>query len=221
MCVQVAPAERAGRVTYYERADHPSAMHQRFRFVGNRPLKASPPGLRGNVIECWETTADGKVQHLSWSTALRVTKGTVDRLMQGARARWRIANETCNTLKKQGSHVAPNFGHGSHHLSVGCAPLMMVAFLVDQVQQWGCPLCQAAWAQWGSTRLLGEKLRAYCSAYALESMPPLLEALHYGLNKSAPTWATDACYVASHLRACLPACTIAVAELYPRGSPKW
>jgi len=80
--------------------------------------------------------------------------------MQGARARWRSDNETFKTLKNQGYHVEHNFGHGYHHLSVVCATLMMLAFLVDQVQQRCCPLCQAAWAPWGSKRLLWDKMRA-------------------------------------------------------------
>jgi len=32
------------------------------------------------------------------------------------------------------------------------AVLMMLAFLMDQVQQLCCPLFQAAWAKWGSKR---------------------------------------------------------------------
>jgi hypothetical protein len=71
------------------------------------------------------------------------------------------------------------------------ATLMMLAFLVDQVQQLCCPLFQAAWAKWGSKRLLWEKMRAYFYADALESMRHLFEALYDGLNKSAPTLATD------------------------------
>lgn len=188
---QVAQAERVGRVTYYEREDHQSEIHHRFRFVGNMPLNASNPGLRVNFIECWETTADGKVQHFSWITDLRVNKGTVYRIMQGARARWRIENETFNTLKNQGYHFEHNFGHGYEHLSVVFAELMMLAFLVDQVQQLCCPLFQAAWAKWGSKRLLWEKMRALFLHYALASMRHLLEALVYGLKKSAPLLATD------------------------------
>jgi hypothetical protein len=70
---------------------------------------------------------------------------------------------------------------------------MMVAFLVDQVQQLCCPLFQAAWATWGSKRLLWEKMRALFYDYALASMRQLFEALYYGLNKSAPTLASDSC----------------------------
>ncbi len=187
---QVTQAEQAGRVTYYERQDAATGAHHRFRFVSNMPLNASHAALRVNFIECWETI-NGKVQHFSWVTDLRVNKGTVYRLMQGARARWRIENETFNTLKNQGYHFEHNFGHGYQHLSVVFAILMMLAFLVDQVQQLCCPLFQAAWAKWGSKRLLWEKMRALFYDYALDSMQHLFDTLLYGLKKSAPILALD------------------------------
>jgi hypothetical protein len=187
---QVAEAEQAGRATSYERHDRQKGVHHRFRFVCDMPLNESNADLRVNFIECWEMVK-GKVQHFSWVTDLRVNKGTVYRLMQGARARWHIENETFNTLKNQGYHFEHNFGHGDEHLSVVFAELMMLAFLVDQVQQLCCPLFQAAWARWGSKRLLWEKMRALFYTYALSSMRHLLEALRDGLKKSAPILATD------------------------------
>ncbi len=187
---QVEEAERAGRVTYDERQDWQKGVHHRFRFVCDMPLNESNADLKVNFIECWETVK-GKVQHFSWITDLRVNKGTVYRIMQGARARWRIENETFNTLKNQGYHFEHNFGHGYQHLSVVFASLMMLAFLVDQVQQLCCPLFQAAWSRWGSKRLLWERMRALFFDYALESMQQLLEALYDGVKKSAPTLAVD------------------------------
>ena len=186
----VAEAQRAGRVTYYEREDRQKGMHHRFRFVCGMPLNESNASLRVNFIECWETVK-GKVQHFSWITDLRVNKGTVYRLMQGARARWRIENETFNTLKNQGYHFEHNFGHGYQNLSVVFALLMMLAFLVDQVQQLCCPLFRAVWAKMGSKRRLWERMRALFYDYALESMRQLLEALFYGLKKPTPVFAVD------------------------------
>jgi Transposase DDE domain len=182
---QVAQAEQAGRVTYYERDDAKKGVQHRFRFVSDMSLNASNAALRVNFLECWET-AKGKTQHFSWVTDLHLNKGTVYRLMQGARARWRIENETFNTLKNQGYHFEHNFGHGYQHLSVVFALLMMLAFFVDQVQQLCCPLFQAAWAKWGSKRLLWEKMRALFYDYTLDSMEHLFQALYYGLKKSAP-----------------------------------
>ena len=55
--------------------------------------------------------------------------------------------------------------------------LMMLAFLVDQAQQWCCALFQAVWAKLGSKRLLWERMRALFYAYAFASMRQLFEAL--------------------------------------------
>src|SRR5438874_2541700 len=98
---QVAAAEQAGRVTSYDREDSETGMHQHFRFVSDVPLNASNADLRVNFLECWETV-NSQVQHFSWVTDLCITKGTVYQLMRGGRARWRIENETFNTLKNQG-----------------------------------------------------------------------------------------------------------------------
>jgi Transposase DDE domain len=187
---QVAAAEQAGQVTYYDRDDQATGIHHRFRWVSDVPLNESNAKLRVNFIECWERDQD-KVQHFSWVTDLRVNKGTVYQLMRGGRARWKIENETFNTLKNQGYNFEHNFGHGYQHLSVVFALLMMLAFLVDQVQQMCCPLFQAVWAKLGSKRRLWEKMRALFYDYALESMRHLFEALLYGVKKSAPIFASD------------------------------
>ena len=186
----VAAAERAGRVSYDDRDDAKTGLRHRFRFVSDVPLNEANADLRVNFLECWEWDQD-QVQHFSWVTDLRVNKGTVYQLMRGGRARWRIENETFNTLKNQGYHFEHNFGHGYQHLSVVFAMLMMLAFLVDQVQQLCCPLFQAVWAKLGSKRRLWEKMRALFYDYALESMRQLFEALFYGLKKSAPIVASD------------------------------
>jgi hypothetical protein len=107
----VEAAEQAGRVTYYDRNDAKTGLRHRFRFVSDVPLNDSHPDLRVNFLECWEWDKD-TVQHCSWVTDLRVNKGTVYQLMRGGRARWRIENETCNTLKNQGYHFEHNYGHG-------------------------------------------------------------------------------------------------------------
>jgi hypothetical protein len=154
------------------------------------PLNESRSDVRVNFIEYWEVSED-KVQHFSWVTDFRVTKYNVYKLMRGGRARWKIENETFNTLKNQGYNFDHNYGHGEQHLSVVFATLMMLAFLVDQTQQLCCALFQAVWHQLGSKRLLWERMRALFFDYELASMRQLLEALFYGLKKSAPVFAVD------------------------------
>ena len=187
---QVAAAERAGRVTYYDRDDAKTGLRHQFRFISDVPLNETHADLRVNFLECWEWDGD-TVQHFSWVTDLRVNKGTVYRIMRGGRARWRIENETFNTLKNQGYHFEHNFGHGYQHLSVVFAVLMMLAFLVDQVQQLCCPLFQAVWAKLGSKHRLWARMRALFYDYVLHSMRHLFEALFYGIKKTVPEFAGD------------------------------
>ena len=146
-------AEQAGQVTLYEKKDPSADIVHRFRFINQVPLNASNAELLVNFIEYWEISGD-TVQHFCWVTDLRVTKRTVYPLMRGGRARWKIANETFNTLKNQGYNFEHNYGHGQKNLSVVFAMLMMLAFLVDQTQQRCCTLFQAVWAKMGSKRML-------------------------------------------------------------------
>ena len=178
-------AEQAGRVTYAERPDRAAEVVHRFRFVNDRPLNASHVDVRVNVIEYWERGKD-KSQPFSWVTDLRVNTRNVFHLMRGGRARWKIDNETFNTLKNQGDNFEHNYGHGTQHLSVVFAPVMMLALWVDQTQQLCCAVFQAVWAKLGSKRLLWERMRALFYAYALTSMCQLFEALLYGFKRSSP-----------------------------------
>jgi hypothetical protein len=182
---QVQVAEHAGRVTAYERHDRAAGLVHRFRFVNDVPLNASNADLRVNFIEYWEV-GDDKVQHFSWVTDLRVNKRNVYALMRGGRARWKIENATCNTLKNQGYHFEHNYGHGTQNLSVVCAMLMMLAFLVDQTQQLCCALFRAVWAKLGSKRLLWERMRSLFYTYHLDSMRELFVALLHGFEKARP-----------------------------------
>ena len=186
----VQAAEHAGQVTYYERHDRAAGVVHRFRFVNDIPLNASHPDVQVNFIEYWEH-GGGKVQHFSWVTDLHVNKRNVYRLMRGGRARWKIENETFNTLKNQGYNFEHNYGHGTKNLSIVFAMLMTLAFLVDQTQQLCCALFQAVWAKLGSKRMLWERMRALFYDYAFASMRQLFEALLYGFKKSSPVMVID------------------------------
>ena len=70
------------------------------------------------MLEYWEIHPDGKVQHFSWITDFFLIPENVWDIMRGGRARWKIENETFNTLKNQGYHLEHNYGHGEQNLSV-------------------------------------------------------------------------------------------------------
>jgi hypothetical protein len=187
---QVQAAEEAGCITAYERHDRVAGLVHQFRFVNDMPLNGSRADVRVNFIEYWEMGQD-QVQHFSWVTDLWVNKRNVYKLMRGGRARWKIENETFNTLKNQGYNFEHNYGHGEKNLSVVFAMLMMLAFVVDQTQQLCCALFQAVWAKLGSKRQLWESMRSLFYTYALQSMRQLFEALFYGLKRPPPIFVID------------------------------
>ncbi len=165
------------------------------------PLNASRADVRVNFMEYWEIGKD-TVQHFSWVTNIRVSTRNIYKLMRGGRARWKMENETFNTLKNQGDNFEHNYGHGEQNWSVVFAMLMMLAFLVDQTQQLCCALFRAVWAKLGSKRLLWERLRALFYGYRLTSMRELLEALFYGYERHRPLVIIDTSCWDAHLFPC-------------------
>jgi hypothetical protein len=174
---QVALARQEGRTTEYERRS--GGVVHRFSFVNQMPLNKSNPDILVNFIEYWEIGKD-KTQHFCWVTDFTITELNVFTIMRGGRARWKVENETFNTLKNQGYHFEHNFGHGKKNLSVVFVALMMLAFLVDQVQQLACELFQAVLEKKGSRRRLWEHMRALFKTLEFKSMTQLFEAILYG-----------------------------------------
>jgi hypothetical protein len=174
---QVTQAKQEKRSVEFEIRE--KGVTHRFHFVNQVPLNESNTDLLVNFLEYWEITDEGE-RHFSWVTDIIVRRGNAYALMRGGRARWKIENETFNTLKNQGYHFEHNFGHGDNHLSVVFANLMMLAFLVDQVQEAACQLFQAALAKVGSKIRLWERIRAYFLSIKFESMEMLYKAIVYG-----------------------------------------
>lgn len=114
----------------HELTDEKGIRH-RFRYLNQAPLNETHFETEVNFLEYWETQPSGKTQHFAWVTDIPITPDNLMALMRGARARWKIENETFNTLKNQGYHFEHNFGHGYQHLATVFAYLMMLAFLID------------------------------------------------------------------------------------------
>ncbi len=160
------PAARAG--------DHPHLQAQLDRsdaalVCGSlaRGSGAGPPaaGGAGCETECCEPRSEspGAAEfgaagvHLGL-TDLSVRPDHASELARAARSRWKIENETFNTLKNV-QYLEHNFGHGTQHLSDIFAALMLLAFLIDQVLEMACPImkrifakCYIRTATWGHLR---------------------------------------------------------------------
>jgi hypothetical protein len=178
---QVAQAQKEGRSIEHEFTKN--GVTHRFHFVNQVPLNASNPDVLVNFLEYWEIS-DKKEQYFSWITDFIIERHNVYTIMWAGRARWKIENETFNTLKNQGYQFEHNFGHGKNNLSVVFALLMILAFLVDQVQQMACPLFQATLAKVGSKKRLWEKMRSLFFSLHFKCMEDIWRALLYGYKIS-------------------------------------
>lgn len=175
----VAQAQAEGRTVEFEIKE--GKITHRFRYLNDAPLNETNADVRVNFLEYWEIQGD-KAQHFSWITDFVISQTNAFQLMRGGRARWKIENETYNTLKNQGYHFEHNFGHGQNHLSVVFATLMMLAFAVDQAQQLACQLFQAALAKAGSKRRLWERMRSLFDELPFTSMNDIWRAIAYGFH---------------------------------------
>ena len=101
-------------------------------------------------------------------------------LMRAGRARWRIENETFNTLKNQGCEFEHNFGHGRKHLATVFAALMLLAFGIDQLQKACCPLFRAAQAKARRPSYFWETFRGMFLNVVVRDWETLYKALAFG-----------------------------------------
>jgi len=136
---------------YHEEEETDGTYHQ-FRFLNEVALDKSNQSLKVNVIEYRRTSPKGKETSFSWVTNIKLSKNNVMKIAKAGRARWKIENETFNTLKNLGYNFEHNYGHGNKNLATVFCMLMMLAFLIDQVQEICCTLYQRCKAVAGTYR---------------------------------------------------------------------
>ena len=163
-----------------------------YRYANKLPLNDTHHDIEVNVLECIETTklktknkTHGK--YFCWITDLLLDEKTVKLIAKGGRARWKIENETFNTLKNQGYQFEHNFGHGDKNLNTVFAYLMFIAFLIDQIQQYCCKHFKAALKQLGSRVNLWFRLRAAFFTFLIDSWDELFTLLENNFAIKAST----------------------------------
>ena len=101
-------------------------------------------------------------------------------LMRAGRARWKIENETFNTLKNQGYCFEHNFGHGEKNLSTVFA--LMLAFLLNSdVASWQAQM------EAKRSSYFREKVRGLFLNYFLKDWETLCVRASSG-NSHEPSW---------------------------------
>jgi hypothetical protein len=169
---------KAGTCEEWEDTDRDGVEHG-YRWVNGLSLNASHPDTKVNFLEYWEIK-NGQERVWSWVSNIPLSRQNVKAVMRAGRARWKVENETFNTLKNQGYHLEHNYGHGEQHLATNFGYLTMLAFLIDQVQELRCRLFQAARQRFRSRTSLWERLRALVNDFYIPDWQTLWQALATG-----------------------------------------
>lgn len=160
-----------------------------FRYINKVPLNDTKNTPEVNFIECVAEEVDGKrivTKTFSWVTSHEITDDNVYEIMRGGRARWKIENETFNTLKTQGYQFEHNFGHGKKNLHTVFAMIMMLAFLVDQIQEASCGLFQAAVKKSKRKIRHWERMRSFFFHFYIDSWDDFYQTMAFGQKNGGP-----------------------------------
>jgi hypothetical protein len=168
----------------------------KFRYANDVVLNDTKNAPTVNFFDCEWVEIEGKREkkgYCGWITSHKITEKNIYALMRGGRTRWKVENETFNTLKNQGYQFEHNFGHGNKNLHTIFALLMMLAFLIDQVQEAACGLFQAALAGMESKRALWERLRSFFQLYQISSWEHIFIAMSHRLTFKGTALPLDTC----------------------------
>lgn len=155
-------------VTEFEETTE-GGVRKRYRFMENVPLNDTHSDKLVNVVFYEEINAKGKKNQWLWVTDLKVTLKNIREIVTIGRARWKIENETFNTLKNQGYNFEHNYGHGNQTLSNVLAGLMLLAFSIDQCLEAVNVDFQKALKKMGSRSRLWRKIRSLFEWFLIES----------------------------------------------------
>jgi hypothetical protein len=158
-----------------------------YRYAAQLPLRATADALPVNWCELTIPTEQGqRLYHNAFITQEPITQKTVAQLVTAGRTRWKVENETNNTLKTQGYHLEHNFGHGKQHLASLLATFNILAFLLH-------PLLDLLEAKYRllrqplvSRKTFFDDLRALTRYICFASWTHLLDFMLHGLEVALP-----------------------------------
>ena len=173
----VAGLRRGRLLECTERRDKQGRLH-RYEWVNDVPLNADPKSPSVNFLEYTIFAEDGtKSYHNSWVTDLSLDQHSVEWITRGGRARWKIENESFNTLKNQGYHLEHNFGHGRQYLSEALFLLNLLAFFFHQIFELVDELYQQARARFSARREYWNAIRSSFRLFLFKSWDEVLERI--------------------------------------------
>jgi hypothetical protein len=133
-----------------------------YKFTKAIPLNAQPDAELVNLLEFnqYDSKSGKLLYHNVWVTSLEVSKETASDIAEIGRVRWKIENETFNTLKNSAYNLEHNFGHGEQFLHQNFTCLTLLTFFIDQLQELTNDLFNAAKDLVGTRKSFWSKIRS-------------------------------------------------------------
>ena len=170
----VSEQKEMGNVSRMEYRDKKGRQHV-YEWINGVPLNGSKDTVWVNYFEYKIIGNKKNNYHNSWITDIPIHRDNIEQLVKGGRARWKIENETFNTLKNQGYHLEHNFGHGKKNLSINFFLLNLLAFFVHQILELTDILYQKCRAKFSSRKEYWNHLRITFRILLFESWEDYLK----------------------------------------------
>jgi hypothetical protein len=151
-----------------------------YRWISDLPLRDGNDAMHVNWLAIEIADPKGKITYRnSFVTDLPIDRNNVVELAACGRARWKVENETFNTLKTKGYNLEHNFGHGKDNLAAVLVTLNLIAFAFHTVAELTQPLWKSARDKAGARIAFFNNLRAITIILVFASWHDLLATLAF------------------------------------------
>jgi len=158
-----------------------------YRWMSDLPLRDGIDALCANWFSIEICDPDGKITYRnSFVTNLPVNRDNVIELVACGRARWKVENETFNTLKTKGYNLEHNFGHGKMNLAAVLVTLNLLAFAIHTIADLVDDLWKLARHKAYTRTGFFNRLRAITSFLVFDSWKKLLQTLAFQVPVPEP-----------------------------------
>lgn len=157
-------------------------LTKEWHFINQLYLNESNKDKKVNFVHYEERQKGEVVKAFNWITDLTVSQENVAKISKAGRSRWKIENETFNTLKNQGYNFKHNYGHGEKNLCTNFALLMILAFMIDQIQQLCNEQFQKLLEKKKWKKYIWEDVRSFLRTLPFDSMDMIYQAILYGVK---------------------------------------
>lgn len=157
-----------------------------YEWMNNIPLNDTKNADSVNYFEYSMFKGKKRTFHNSWVTDITISSKNIRELVKCGRARWKIENETFNTLKNQGYELEHNYGHGKRYLSYNFFLMTLMAFSMHQIFSLSCKHYQYCREQFSAQDEFWNNLRYVIRYFIFKEWEKLLDYVAEPTGKPPP-----------------------------------